>query len=128
MYIPAIVLEGHGPIGSLRRSGQLTDRQWFRVMGVLSVASLIVGVLLWVLGALITMPLAIFEAMRGQFGLSSTEAAITNAFTTVVRILFESLGIIVYTVLFVDLRNRREGTDIVERLTQLEATPITANG
>jgi hypothetical protein len=128
MYIPAIVLEGHGPIGSLRRSAQLTDRQWFRVMGVLSVASLIVGILLWVLGAIITLPLAIFEATRGQFGLSSTEAAISNGLTTVVRILFESIGIIVYTILFLDLRNRREGTDIVERLSQLEATPITANG
>jgi len=97
-------------------------------MGVLGVASLIVGILLWVLSALINFPLAIFEATRGQFGLTSTEAAISGGFATIVRILFESIGVIVYTILFVDLRNRREGTDIVERLSQLEATPITANG
>jgi hypothetical protein len=128
MYITAIVLEDYGPIGCLGRSSQLVDRHWFRVMGVLSVASLIVGILLWVLSALINFPLAIFEATRGQFGLSPTEAAISGGFATIVRILFESIGVIVYTILFVDLRNRREGTDIVERLSQLEATPITANG
>ena len=128
MYIAAIVLEDYGPVGSLRRSSQLVDRQCFRVMGVLGVASLIVGILLWVLSALINFPLAIFEATRGQFGLTSTEAAISGGFATIVRILFESIGVIVYTILFVDLRNRREGTDIVERLSQLEATPITANG
>jgi hypothetical protein len=128
MYTAAIVLEDCGPIGSLSRSSQLVDRQWFRVMGILSVASLIVGILLWVLSALINFPLAIFEATRGQFGLSPAEAAISGGFATIVRILFESIGVIVYTMLFVDLRNRREGTDIVERLSQLEATPITANG
>jgi hypothetical protein len=128
MYTTAIVLEDYGPIGSLGRSSQLVDRQWFRVMGILSVASLIVGILLWVLSALVNFPLAIFEATRGQFGLSPAEAAISGGFATIVRILFESIGVIVYTILFVDLRNRREGTDIVERLSQLEATPITANG
>jgi hypothetical protein len=128
MYIVAIVLEGHGPLSSLRRSSQLVAGHWFRVMGVLSVASLIVGILLSVLSALINFPLAIFEATRGQFGLSPGEAAISSGFATVVRILFESIGVIVYTILFVDLRNRREGTDIAERLSQLEATPITANG
>jgi hypothetical protein len=128
MYITAIVLEGYGPLGCLRRSVQLVDGHWFRVVGILSVASLIVGILLSVISALINFPIAIFEATRGQFGLSPTEAAISGGFATIVRIVFESIGVIVYTILFVDLRNRREGTDIGERLSQLEATPMTANG
>src|SRR5207245_4062609 len=47
LYIPAAVLEGRGPIAALRRSGQVVDRQWFRVVSILTVASLIVGVLQW---------------------------------------------------------------------------------
>jgi hypothetical protein len=42
--------------------------------------------------------------------------------------LFASIGSIVYTVVFLDLRNRREGTDIGERVSQLEASALPANG
>jgi hypothetical protein len=128
MYVPAIVLEDYGPIACLRRSGELTDRHWFRVGAILTVASLIVGILLSVLASLIDIPMTIYEATRGQFGLSPTETAISNAITVIVRILFASIGAIVYTILFVDLRNRREGTDIGERLSQLEAAPSTTYG
>jgi hypothetical protein len=127
MYVGAIVLEDYGPIACLRRSGELTDRQWFRVTAILTVASLIVGILLSVIASLIDIPLVIFEATQGRFGLSPSETALSSAITVIVRILFASIGAIVYTILFVDLRNRREGTDIVERLSQLEASPLTAN-
>jgi hypothetical protein len=47
----------------------------------------------------------------------------------ILQILFASIGYIVYAVLFVDLRNRREGTDIVERVSQLEADfSVARNG
>ena len=48
--------------------------------------------------------------------------------TLILRILFGSVGVIVYTLMFIDLRNRREGTDMAERLTQLEASPMTPGG
>jgi hypothetical protein len=48
--------------------------------------------------------------------------------TFIGRILLASIGSIVYTLLFVDLRNRREGTDIGERVSQLEAAPLPASG
>jgi hypothetical protein len=54
--------------------------------------------------------------------------AVSEAVSVVLRILFASVGLIVYTLLFFDLRNRREGTDMVERLTQLEAAPFETNG
>jgi hypothetical protein len=44
--------------------------------------------------------------------------------SSVTRILLASIGSIVYTLLFIDLRNRREGTDIVERVSQLEASSL----
>jgi hypothetical protein len=128
LYIPAAVLERRGPIGALRRSGQLVDRHWFRVVAILSVASLIVGVLQWAPSTLIEVPLTISSATRGQIGYPPAQAALVNAVSVVLEILFASIGSIAYTLAFVDLRNRREGADITERLILLEAQPAQANG
>jgi hypothetical protein len=128
MYVAAAVLEDCGPITALRRSSQLTGGQWFRVASILVLASLIVGIMRSVLTALVEVPLAISSAMRGQVGLSPAESAISSGVGVLFQILFASVGSIVYTLLFVDLRNRREGTDMAERLTQLEASPTTPGG
>jgi hypothetical protein len=128
MFIGASVLENKGPVAALGRSAQLTERHWFRVFAILTVASVIIQVMLSVLGAFITIPFTIVEAFRGQLGLSPAETAITNAVTLVAQILTASIASIVYTVLFVDLRNRREGTDISERVSLLEGAPLPANG
>jgi hypothetical protein len=128
MFVAAAVLERRGPLASLARSSELVNRNGFRVLSILTVSSLIVGVLLYAPAALIEIPLLIGSASRGQFGVPPVQAAFTNAVTLVLRILFGSVGIIVYTLMFIDLRNRREGTDMAERLTQLEASPIAPGG
>ncbi len=128
LYLAAAVLENKGPVAALSRSYELTDRHWFRVAAILWVASMIVAVMLSVLNAFVTVPFTIYDAFRGQFGLSPSEAVITGAVSSVTRILLASIGSIVYTLLFIDLRNRREGTDIVERVSQLEASPLPASG
>jgi hypothetical protein len=128
MYLPAAVLEDKGPVAALSRSAELTERYWFRVAGALTVSSAIVWVMLSVLSSLVTIPFTVAALFRGQIGLSPTEAVISNGVTSVATILLASIGPIVYTVLFVDLRNRREGTDIAERLSRLEASPLPANG
>jgi hypothetical protein len=128
MYIPAVVLERHGPLGALRRSSRLVDRHWFRVVSALTVSGLIVGVLQWAPATLIEVPLTLSSATRGQIGLAPAQAAIVNAVGVVLNILFASIGSIAYTLVFVDLRNRGEGADILERLAQLEVQPVPANG
>jgi hypothetical protein len=128
MYLAAVVLEDYGPVAALQRSSQLTDRHLFRVASILVLASIIVGVLRSVLTALVQIPLLVASTMRGQVGLSPAETAISTGVSVLLQILFASVGSIVYTLLFVDLRNRREGTDMAERLTQLEASPITPGG
>jgi len=128
MFIAAVVLERLGPVAALRRSSELVNRNGFRVLAILTVSSLIVAVLLYAPAALVEIPLMLSSAGRGVIGLDPASAAITNAVTVVLRILFGSVGAIVYTVMFVDLRNRREGTDMAERLTQLEASAITPGG
>ena len=57
------------------------------------------------------------------------ELAISSAAGVASQILFASMGAIVYAVLYFDLRNRREGTDIAERLSQLEIVqPAATDG
>jgi hypothetical protein len=125
MYLAAVVVEAHGPIGGLRRSVQLLDQQWFRVVGILSLGALIVSVLQYAPTGLVQIPLGVNAATRGQVGLGPVEQAISSAASVGVQILFASLASIIYTLVFVDLRNRREGTDISERLSQLEITEPT---
>ena len=128
MYLASVVIERQGPFGALRRSAELVDRQWFRVVGVLTVSGIIVGVLQYIPAFLIQVPLSVVSATRGQAGLGPAETVISTAAELVVQVLFASLATIVYTLLFVDLRNRREGRDLAERLQQLEAPEAVANG
>jgi hypothetical protein len=121
MYAPAVVLERQGPRRALARGSQLTDQHWFRVAATLTIAGLIVAVLQAAPAALIEIPLTIAGAAQGESGLSPAQVALTNGISVVMQILIASIGPIVYTVLFVELRNRREGTDIVERLGLLES-------
>jgi hypothetical protein len=133
MYLCAAVLERHGPIGALRRSMQLVDRHWFRVVAMLFVAGMIVSILQSAPTMLVQLPLTISALVRGQTGLSGPEMAASTAVAVAAQVLFASMAPIVYATIFVDLRNRREGTDLAERLRQLESTstspsPAPADG
>jgi len=121
LFLPSIVLEGEGAIGSLRRSSRLVEGQWFRAGAVLTLASLIVTALVLVplfLGGMIVALAGLAGAFADQSGLGSI---LSNTATIVLQVLFSSIGTITYVMLFVDLRNRREGTDIGERISSLEA-------
>jgi hypothetical protein len=121
MYLCAAVLEQRGPIDALRRSPRLVDRHWFRVVAILLLAGLIVSIVQSAPSALVQVPLYVSAALHGQTALSAPELAVSTAVGITAQILFGSMAPIVYALVFVDLRNRREGTDLVERLNQLEA-------
>ncbi|MBV9603085.1 MAG: hypothetical protein JOZ87_40460 [Chloroflexi bacterium] len=121
MYLCAVVLERRGPIDSLRRSMQLVDRHWFRVVAILFVAGMIVSILQSAPSLLVQLPIRISAALRGQLEPSGPELAAGTAVGVAAQVLFASMAPIVYAMLFVDLRNRREGTDLAERLSRLES-------
>ena len=128
LYLPAVVLEGARPVGALRRSSRLVEGQWFRAAAVLSLASLIVF-------ALIVLPLSVVVLLISLAGLSGslvasnpTATIASNTATIVLQVLFSSIGAITYVLLFVDLRNRREGTDLGERISSLESSFMSFGG
>ena len=124
MFVPSVVVEGHGPIGALRRSSELVRGEWFRAASVLGVASLIVLVLASAPAYLVSIPLGVIDVARGNYGADLVGLALRNGVSIVCQVLFASIGTIAYTLLFIDLRNRREGTDLAERLQQIEAPSL----
>jgi hypothetical protein len=123
MYIAAVVLEHAGPSASLSRSWKLTEDHWFLVAGILAIAGLIVGIVISVVTNIVQIPLAIMAATRGEAGLGPGELALVYSVNTICQVLISAITGAVYTVLFSDLRNRREGTDIAERVSTLESSP-----
>jgi hypothetical protein len=123
MYLCAVVLERRGPFAALGRSMQLVNRHWFRVVAILFVAGMIVSILQSAPALLVQLPIRISAALRGELEPSGPELAAGTAVGVVAQVLFASMASIVYAMVFIDLRNRREGTDLAERLRHLEASP-----
>lgn len=114
---PAVVLEGVGPIHALRRSYALVKGGFWRVLGILLLAALLV----FLVGGLLSLPFAIgqeipvlthpdphgltftLSVVIGQLG-SIVSGTVTSPFSAGVAVL-----------LYVDLRMRREGLDLALR-------------
>lgn len=116
----ALMLEGVGPIAALRRSWTLTSGNWWRTFGILVLTSIIVSIITQVVAA----PISFLAFGFGSFTTDplSAEAALLESLpillvTQAVTAIFTAIGFAfqagVTALLYVDLRIRREGFDIV---------------
>lgn len=127
---PAVLmLEGAGPITSLRRSWTLTGRNWWRTFGILILTSIIVSIIT----SVISTPLSLLATQFVSFSDSPTELGEELMSSLPVLILAQLItavfGAIGYAfqagvtaLLYVDLRIRREGFDVVLLREHEEAT------
>jgi hypothetical protein len=105
--VPALVIERTGPFRSLRRSYQLVKGRWWPVAGVLIVSTLMVLVTGGLIGAAL-----------GAIALSSGNPSVLLAVTITVLaaivsgVLVQPFSAAVVTVLYYDLRIRKEGYDL----------------
>jgi hypothetical protein len=91
----AAVLERQGVTDSLRRSWSLVDGNWWRVFGIVIVVTILVGLL---------------EALVGRVvGTVAGDVLGTGLSTAVVGILIQPIQAIALTLLYYDLRIRKEG-------------------
>jgi hypothetical protein len=121
LAIPAILLEDAGPLEAMRRSSALVEGRWFQVFGVWVVMGIVVGILESIPGLVIGAVGAGIAATAADPRAAGTVAGIAqNAANIIGAVLFGALTFVAATILFADARNRREGTDLEERLDQLQ--------
>ena len=135
--LQALLVEGRGPIGAMRRSGSLVGGYGFRVFGCL----LLLGLVLYVIGLGLRLPLAylvdgILNIAPGVALLNGGMNAVGTAQQQVVELISSGLAhlflvpfiVCVITVLYYDLRIRKEGADIEMLALELGYPPLTALG
>lgn len=102
--VPAVVVDGLGPIAALRRSSELTVGHRWRVLAV---------IVLWLLIALVVLFLAV-TAVAAVFSAGATEPSssatlLLNIAGTLLEIVLGGIGASVVAVGYHDLRIAREG-------------------
>lgn len=117
----AIVVENLGAVAAIKRSWQLTRRNWWRTFGTSILAAIIAGVI----GSVITTPITMLASFLAPV-LVGGEATpdqtfsilmVTQAITMIVAALVGAVTLAFQTgvmaLIYVDLRMRRDGFDIV---------------
>jgi hypothetical protein len=107
MTFPAIVFERKGPFAGMGRSWELTSSAWWRTFGTLIVIFLLTVVLYF----------ALFFALGAIVGLADVDSEVVFAvLTTIVTILVTAVSYPLIasflTVMYYDMRVRREGFDL----------------
>ena len=110
---PAVLFAGQGPLGALRQSARLVWGNWWRIAVVYVVGAAVVIVVSVLLGALIA---AIVSSLGAGI------PVMTSVFTEVANVLGAVTAPFVGALLlavFADLRVRKEGTDLKQRIVDL---------
>lgn len=112
----AIVIEGLGVVDGLRRSWRLVRGTAWRVVGVVLVISIMVSILTGIVAGILGAFLLVGGHDRGVTFLVSLLAAL-------VGVLVQPFQWTAYTLLYFDLRIRKEGFDLEHMVRTLDQTP-----
>lgn len=107
--IQAIVLENQNSTGGMRRSWRLVRGSFWRVLGIAFIISIIV--LFFTLG-----PTYLFAVVSLAFPSVVLSTVVNTIVTTTLQILISPIQLAALTLLYYDLRIRKEGFDIQQRL------------
>ena len=109
----AIILEGQGPLAGLTRSWRLVGQAFWRSLGIF----LLVYAFIYIVSLVVQLPLMAMGALFGMlFDNSLLYQSITSLVTYGVLILVLPLQFIIFTLLYYDLRIRKEGYDLELRI------------
>jgi hypothetical protein len=119
--IPVVLVEGAGPIRALGRSRDLVSGRWWSTIGVALVGSVLVFV---VAGAFSALILGVALASPAQN--TVTGFILNTVATTLSAVLTTPAAAAFATVLYVDLRVRKEGFDLLLLAQRLGIDPVNA--
>ena len=115
----AVVIEELGAFAGLRRSWELTRANWWRILGITLVVSILVGVISQVVlipVSFLPVVLAGVVSPHGGSGQDATLAVVLGVVTAIVGALVGGVGFAFQTsvmaLLYMDLRMRKDGLDI----------------
>jgi glycerophosphoryl diester phosphodiesterase family protein len=119
--MPAMFGEDIGPIRALGRSWELTRGNWWRIFGLWLISSILVSIIVYALLALFGGIAAVIPGPAGDL-----RSALVNTITTIVGALVGAITPIVFTMLYLDLRVRKEGLDLDQLARQAAPGPAPA--
>ncbi|HXN02277.1 MAG TPA: glycerophosphoryl diester phosphodiesterase membrane domain-containing protein [Candidatus Dormibacteraeota bacterium] len=117
--IPALFAEGVGPVKALGRSWNLVRDNWWRTLGILIIVTIMVSLIQTALATLFGGAAALVPGLNGDI-----RAGIVTTVTTLIDALVGAIQPIAITLLYLDLRVRKEGLDLDQLARQ--AAPGTA--
>jgi len=119
LVVAAMMAEDLGPIRGLQRSWNLVSGSWWRTFGIL----LIVGILYLVIsyGLLI-----LFTVIAALFSTGDFQAAVVQVLSTLLGAVVAPIVYIAITLLYFDLRVRKEGLDLDQLAQQTSPGPAPA--
>lgn len=118
---PALFAEGIGPVKAVGRSWFLTKDSWWRTLGILILVGIMVSLIQTALGALFGGIAALIPGVSDDIrsGLVTTVATLVGA-------LVGAISPIAITLLYLDLRVRKEGLDLDQLARQASPGPAPA--
>ncbi|MFC5826824.1 glycerophosphoryl diester phosphodiesterase membrane domain-containing protein [Nonomuraea insulae] len=117
----AVVLEGRGPLDAMRRSWHLVTGDFWRVLGILLLTSLLVGLV----ASILTVPFTLAGTMFGMFGAGSAATTVVSAVLIAVGGTLGSMFTYPFEagvagLLYADRRMRSEAFDLVLQTAAIE--------
>ena len=117
--LPALFAEGIGPVKALGRSWNLVRDNWWRTLGILIIVTIMVSLIQTALQFLFGGVAAVVPGLSDDL-----RAGVVTTVTTLVDALVGAITPIAITMLYLDLRVRKEGLDLDQLARQ--AAPGTA--
>lgn len=117
LYAPALMAENLGPGRALGRSAQLVDGRWWRTCGILLLLFLLVAILGAILGTLIQVVTSLIPGLTADARL-----AVNQVGSTLGSVVAAPIEYIALTLLYFDLRVRKESFDLDQLAQQVQST------
>jgi Membrane domain of glycerophosphoryl diester phosphodiesterase len=119
--LPAMFGEKIGPVNALGRSWNLTKGNWWRILGLWLIVAILVSIIEYAMLALFGGITALIPGLGDDL-----RAALVTTVTDVVSALVGAVSPIVFTLLYLDLRVRKEGLDLDQLARQAAPGPAPA--